>query len=177
MTTTEQATERKTAGRREEVILAGGCFWGMQDLIRRIPGVIETDVGYTGGVVENATYWRHDGHAEAVRIVFDPDVLPFAELLRWFFRVHDPTTKDRQGNDVGPSYRSAIFYMTEEQRKTAEEVKRAVDEAGGWDRPIVTEIEPAGAYWLAEPEHQDYLIKHPGGYTCHYVRPESVLGE
>lgn len=177
MTTTEEATTSEASGRREEVILAGGCFWGMQDLIRRIPGVIETDVGYSGGTVENATYWRHDGHAEAVRIVFDPDVLPFAELLRWFFRVHDPTTKDRQGNDAGPSYRSAIFYTTDEQRKTAEEVKRAVDEAGGWKRPIVTEIEPAGAYWVAEPEHQDYLIKNPGGYTCHYVRPESVVGE
>lgn len=163
--------------RREEVYLAGGCFWGVQEILREIPGVIETDVGYTGGTVEHATYRHHDGHAEAVRVVFDPERLPFEELLRWFFRLHDPTTKDRQGYDMGPSYRSAIFYTTEEQRAVAEEVKRQVDEAGGWGKPIVTEIMPAGAYWRAEEEHQDYLRKNPGGYTCHFIRPESVLGE
>ena len=165
------------SGRREEVYLAGGCFWGMQELIRAIPGVIETDVGYTGGDVPNATYRNHHGHAEAVRIVYDPDVLPFEDLLRWFFRMHDPTTKDRQGNDVGSSYRSAIFYRTDEQRRVAEDVKRRVDASGGWNAPIVTEIVPAGDYWKAEDEHQDYLQKRPGGYTCHFLRPESVLGE
>jgi methionine-S-sulfoxide reductase len=163
-------------GHREEVYLAGGCFWGMQDILREIPGVIETDVGYTGGTVTNATYRRHDGHAEAVRVVFDRNVLPFEELLRWFFRMHDPTTKDRQGNDIGSSYRSAIFYKTQEQRKTAEEFKRRLDASGTWGAPIVTEIEPAGDYWKAEEEHQDYLRKNPGGYTCHVLRPEAVVG-
>jgi len=162
---------------REEVYLAGGCFWGMQELLREIPGVIETDVGYAGGHVPNATYYRHDGHAETVRVVFDPDRLSFRELLGWFFRMHDPTTKDRQGYDVGSSYRSAIFYTTEEQRAIAEEFKRRLDETGGWGARIVTEIVPAGDYWKAEERHQDYLAKHPGGYTCHYVRPESVLGD
>jgi methionine-S-sulfoxide reductase len=162
---------------REEVYLAGGCFWGMQDIIRAIPGVIETDVGYTGGQVKNATYWNHEGHAEAVRVVFDPEQLPFEELLRWFFRMHDPTTKDRQGNDIGSSYRSAIFYKTDEQRAVAEEFKRRLDASGGWGKPIVTEIVPAGDYWKAEDEHQDYLQKRPGGYTCHFLRPDSVLGE
>ncbi|MEX1252775.1 MAG: peptide-methionine (S)-S-oxide reductase MsrA [Dehalococcoidia bacterium] len=165
------------SGRREEVYLAGGCFWGMQDLLREIPGVIETDVGYTGGAVENATYRRHEGHAEAVRIVFDPERLPFEELLRWFFRMHDPTTKDRQGNDSGSSYRSAIFYKTEAQRAIAEEFKQRLDAGGSWGRPIVTEIVAAGDYWKAEEEHQDYLRKRPGGYTCHFMRPDSVLGD
>jgi peptide-methionine (S)-S-oxide reductase len=170
MSTTEHSP------RREEVYLAGGCFWGIQDLIREIPGVIETDVGYTGGDVANATYRNHRGHAEAVRIAYDPDVLPFDELLRWFFRMHDPTTKDRQGNDVGSSYRSAIFYKTDDQRRIAEDVKQRIDRSGDWGAPIVTEITPAGEYWRAEEEHQDYLRKHPGGYTCHFLRPESVLG-
>ncbi len=162
--------------RREEVYLAGGCFWGMQDIIRNIPGVIETDVGYTGGQVKNATYRRHDGHAEAVRIVFDPDRLSFEELLRWFFRMHDPTTKDRQGGDVGSSYRSAIFYKTGEQKRTAEEFIQRLDASAAWGAPIVTEVVAAGDYWKAEEEHQDYLRKRPGGYTCHFLRPESVLG-
>jgi methionine-S-sulfoxide reductase len=161
----------------EEIYLAGGCFWGMQELIREIPGVIETDVGYTGGSVKNATYRNHEGHAEAVRIVYDPQRLPFEELLRWFFRMHDPTTLNRQGNDIGTSYRSAIFYKTDEQRRVAEDFKRRLDESGGWERPIVTEIVPAGDYWKAEDYHQDYLQKNPGGYTCHFMRPESVLGE
>jgi methionine-S-sulfoxide reductase len=163
-------------GRRDEVYLAGGCFWGMQEILRQIPGVIETDVGYTGGHVANATYRRHDGHAEAVRVVFDPEELPFEELLRWFFRMHDPTTKDRQGNDIGSSYRSAIFYKNDQQRRIAERVKLYIDENGELGQPIVTEIVPAGDYWLAEEEHQDYLRSRPGGYTCHFLRPESVLG-
>ena len=165
------------AGCREEVYLAGGCFWGMQDILRDIPGVIETDVGYTGGQLKSATYRRHDGHAETVRVVFDPERLPFEELLRWFFRMHDPTTKDRQGYDVGSSYRSAIFYTTEEQRAIAEEFIRRLDTTGSWGTPIVTEIVPATDCWKAEEEHQDYLEKNPGGYTCHFLRPESVLGD
>jgi peptide-methionine (S)-S-oxide reductase len=164
-------------GQREEVYLAGGCFWGVQDMIRRIPGVIETDVGYTGGSVQDATYRRHDGHAEAVRIVFDPERLTFEELLRWFFRLHDPTTKDRQGNDFGSSYRSAIFYKSEEQKETAEAFIKRLNERGGWGRPIVTEVVAAGDYWKAEEEHQDYLLKYPSGYTCHFIRPKAVLGE
>ena len=167
----------ETAGRQEEVYLAGGCFWGMQAILRDIPGVIETDVGYTGGQVKNATYGQHDGHAEAVRVVFDPERLPFEELLRWFFRMHDPTTKDRQRYDLGPSYRSAIFYTTEEQRAIAKEFERRLDETGSWGAPIVTEMVPAGDYWRAEEEHQDYLVKNPGGYTCHFLRPDSVLGD
>ena len=162
---------------REEVYLAGGCFWGMQDLLRDIPGVIETDVGYAGGHVKNATYHRHDGHAETVRLVFDPEQLSFEELLRWFFRIHDPTTKDRQGYDVGLSYRSAIFFTTEEQQAIAEGFKRRLDATGSWGAPIVTEIVPATDYWRAEEGHQDYLEKNPGGYTCHLLRPESVLGD
>lgn len=165
------------SGHREEVYLAGGCFWGMQDLLRNITGVIETDVGYTGGSVTDATYRRHDGHAEAVRVVFDPEQLPFERLLRWFFRMHDPTTKDRQGYDVGPSYRSAIFYTTEQQKAVAEDVKHRIDRSGNWGAPIVTEIIEATDYWTAEQEHQDYLEKNPGGYTCHVLRPDSVLGD
>jgi methionine-S-sulfoxide reductase len=162
---------------REEVYLAGGCFWGMQDILRNIPGVLETESGYTGGSIKNATYRNHEGHAEAVRVVFDPEQLPFEELLRWFFRMHDPTTMNRQGNDIGSSYRSAIFYKTDEQRKTAEAFKERLNTSGGWGRPIVTEIAAADDFWRAEEEHQDYLIKYPSGYTCHFMRPESVLGE
>ena len=169
-------TTDQTADKREEVYLAGGCFWGMQDILRNIPGVIETDVGYTGGHARNATYRRHDGHAEAVRVVFDPERLPFELLLRWFFRMHDPTTKDRQGYDAGLSYRSAIFYKTEDQKRIAEEFIERLNTHGEWGAPIVTEVAPAGDYWKAEEEHQDYLLKRPGGYTCHFLRPESVLG-
>jgi peptide methionine sulfoxide reductase msrA/msrB len=150
--------------------LAGGCFWGMEDLLRKQPGVIAIEVGYTGGTVPNATYEHHEGHAEAVQIRFDPTKTSFEALLRFFFRMHDPTTLNRQGNDVGTSYRSAIFYHSEAQRQTAERVKAEVDASGKWKRPIVTEITPAGPWWTAEDYHQDYLIKHPGGYTCHYVR-------
>ena len=167
---------KAAAVKTEEVYLAGGCFWGMQDIIRKIPGVISTDVGYTGGKVKNATYRNHEGHAEAVRVVFDPSKLTFHQLLRWYFRMHDPTTKDRQGNDQGSSYRSAIFYKSEAQRKTAEEFKAKLDKVGKWGKPAVTEIVPAGEYWKAEEDHQDYLVKLPTGYTCHFMRPESVLG-
>jgi methionine-S-sulfoxide reductase len=177
MTNGREGEATAAAGRRETVYLAGGCFWGMQEILRAIPGVLETDVGDTGGPVRNATYRNHEGHAETVRVVFDPSVLPFTELLGWFFRMHDPTTKDRQGYDVGSSYRSAIFYTSEEQRAVAEAFVRRLEETGGWGAPIVTEIAPAGEYWLAEEEHQDYLQKRPGGYTCHFLRPEPVLGD
>ncbi len=150
--------------------LAGGCFWGMQDLLRQQPGVIATEVGYTGGTVANATYEHHEGHAEAILIRFDPTKTSFEALLRFFFRMHDPTTLNRQGNDLGTSYRSAIFYHDEAQRRTAERVKAEVDASGKWPRPVVTEIVPAGPWWKAEDYHQDYLLKHPGGYTCHWVR-------
>jgi methionine-S-sulfoxide reductase len=171
------AAKKERAPRREVVALAGGCFWGMQHILRKIPGVVSTEVGYTGGPVKDATYRNHEGHAEAVRVVYDPDVLKFETLLRWFFRMHDPTTADRQGNDVGSSYRSAIFYHTEAQRATAEAVKKRVEERGKWGAPIVTEIVKADAWWKAEDYHQDYLVKNEGGYTCHWLRPESVLGD
>jgi peptide methionine sulfoxide reductase msrA/msrB len=159
---------------RETALLAGGCFWGMEDLLREIPGVLETEVGYTGGETSHATYKDvcsgRTGHAEAVRIVFDPRQLSFEDLLGWFFRMHDPTTTNRQGNDVGTQYRSAIFYTDDRQRQTAEAVRARVDASGKWPRPIVTEIVPAGPFWPAEDYHQDYLRKNPGGYTCHYLR-------
>jgi peptide methionine sulfoxide reductase msrA/msrB len=167
----------KTAHKKETVDLAGGCFWGMQEILRNIPGVLHTEAGYTGGKVVNATYRNHEGHAESVQVVYDPDKLPFKTLLRWYFRMHDPTTIDRQGNDMGDSYRSEIFYTTEEQRKTAEAYKDHLNKVGKWGAPIVTKIEKAGPFWKAEEEHQDYLQKHPNGYTCHFMRPESVLGD
>ncbi|MCC6849249.1 MAG: bifunctional methionine sulfoxide reductase B/A protein [Deltaproteobacteria bacterium] len=159
----------------ETALLAGGCFWGMEDLLRKIPGVLETEAVYTGGALPDPTYEDlHDGtsgHAEAVRVVFDPKRISYADLLeKWFFRMHDPTTKNRQGNDVGAQYRSAIFVTSPEQRKVAEEVKARVDASGKWPRPVVTEIVEAGPVWRAEEYHQDYLQKHPGGYTCHYMR-------
>lgn len=150
--------------------LAGGCFWGMQELIRQQPGVIATRVGYTGGDVKNATYANHEGHAEAVEIVFDPKRTSYEDLLLFFFKMHDPTTLNQQGNDRGTSYRSAIFYHDDEQRQTAEKVKARVEKSGAWGRPVVTEIVPAKEFWVAEDEHQDYLQKHPHGYTCHYLR-------
>jgi peptide methionine sulfoxide reductase msrA/msrB len=165
------------AHKKETVYLAGGCFWGMQEILRSIPGVLHTEAGYTGGKVENATYRNHEGHAESVEVVYDPDKLPFKTLLRWYFRMHDPTTLDRQGNDVGDSYRSEIFYKTEEQRKTAEAYKDHLNKVGKWGSPVVTKIAKAGPFWKAEEEHQDYLQKHPNGYTCHFMRPESVLGD
>jgi len=160
----------------EEVYLAGGCFWGLQHLLRQVPGVLFTEVGYTGGDVWDPTYTHHGTHAEAVRVFFDPERLIFEELLRWFFRMHDPTTIHRQGNDIGPSYRSAIFYKTERQRRIALNFIERLNRLSHWGKPIVTEVEPAGIFFRAEEEHQDYLIKHPGGYTCHYLRPESILG-
>jgi peptide-methionine (S)-S-oxide reductase len=155
----------------ERAVLAGGCFWGMQDLLRRLPGVIRTRVGYTGGDVPNATYRNHGTHAEAVEIEFDPAKISYREILEFFFQIHDPTTKNRQGNDMGPSYRSAIYYVDENQRRIAEDTIADVDASGLWPGKVVTEVEPAGPFWEAEPEHQDYLLKHPGGYTCHWPRP------
>jgi peptide-methionine (S)-S-oxide reductase len=155
----------------ERAVLAGGCFWGMQQLIRRRPGVLATRVGYTGGDVPNATYRNHGTHAEAIEIVFDPAQIGFRDLLEFFFQIHDPTTRDRQGNDVGASYRSAIFYTSDEQRRVAEETIADVDASGLWPGKVVTEVAPAGDFWEAEPEHQDYLERYPNGYTCHFVRP------
>lgn len=159
----------------EKAILAGGCFWGMQDLLRRYPGVISTRVGYTGGRVSHATYRNHEGHAEAIEIVFDPERLSFRKLLEFFFQIHDPTTLNRQGNDIGTSYRSAIFYTTEEQKGVAEETIADVNASGLWPGNVVTEIVPAGPFWEAEPEHQDYLERIPNGYTCHFIRRDWVL--
>ncbi len=156
---------------QERSILAGGCFWGMQDLIRKMKGVISTRVGYSGGDVENATYRRHGTHAETIEIIFDPDRLSFRQLLEFFFQVHDPTTRDRQGNDVGTSYRSAIYTTSDEQRRVAEDTMADVNASGLWPGRVLTEVAPAGAFWEAEPEHQDYLQRIPHGYTCHFVRP------
>jgi methionine-S-sulfoxide reductase len=150
--------------------LAGGCFWGMGELVRQIPGVLETEVGYTGGDAPNATYEHHGSHAEALKVVFDPTQLSYRHLLFEFFRMHNPTTKNRQGNDVGTSYRSAIFYVDEAQQRTAEEVIRTVNASGEWGAPVVTEVAAFRVFWRAEEYHQKYLIKHPGGYTCHFVR-------
>ncbi len=151
--------------------LAGGCFWGVEELIRELPGVLDTEVGYTGGKVANATYANHDGHAEGIRITFDPKRISYEDILVFFFKIHDPTTLNRQGNDVGTSYRSAIFVHDEEQRRVAEQVKAKVEKSGAWKRPVVTEIVAAQQFWGAEDDHQDYLRKNPGGYTCHYIRP------
>jgi peptide-methionine (S)-S-oxide reductase len=159
----------------ERAVLAGGCFWGMQQLVRRYPGVVSTRVGYTGGEVANATYRNHGNHAEAIEIVFNPAKLSYRTLLEFFFQIHDPSTLDRQGNDRGPSYRSAIFYTSEEQRKVAEETIADVDASGLWPGKVVTEVVPAGDFWEAEPEHQDYLERYPNGYTCHWVRPNWKL--
>ena len=168
---------KKAPAKTETVDLAGGCFWGMQHILRKIPGVVHTEVGYAGGAVANATYENHEGHAEAVQVVFDPETITFEQLLRWYFRMHDPTTLNSQGNDRGTSYRSAIFYRTDAQRKTAEAFIKRVGERGKWGKPIVTQIEKAGKFWKAEDYHQDYLVKKPEGYTCHFLRPESVLGD
>lgn len=155
----------------QKATLAGGCFWGMEELLRQQPGVVSTVVGYTGGDVRNATYEHHEGHAEAVEITFDPTKTSYEDLLLFFFKMHNPTTRNQQGNDIGSSYRSAIFYHDEEQRRIAEKVKERVDKSGAWRHPVVTEIVPAKEFWVAEEYHQDYLRKNPGGYTCHYVRP------
>ncbi len=164
----------KTAATLETAYLAGGCFWGMEEILRGVPGVVGTEVGYTGGATPDATYEKVSsgttGHAESVKVTFDPARLSYGELLGWYFRMHDPTTRNRQGNDVGTQYRSAIFVVDAEQRRIAEEVKAKVDASGKWKRPLVTEIVDAGPFWSAEQYHQDYLQKHPGGYTCHFLR-------
>lgn len=162
-------------GKTERAILAGGCFWGVQDLLRRRPGVIATRVGYSGGDVANATYRNHGTHAEAVEILFDPAVVSYRALLEFFFQIHDPTTPNRQGNDRGASYRSAIYFTSEEQKREALDTIADVDASGLWPGKAVTEVAPAGPFWQAEPEHQDYLERYPNGYTCHFVRPNWVL--
>ena len=159
----------------ERAILAGGCFWGMQDLLRRYPGVISTRVGYSGGDVPNATYRNHGTHAEAIEIIFDPDKLSYRALLEFFFQIHDPTTLNRQGNDRGTSYRSAIYYTSDEQKRIASDTIADVDASGIWPGKVVTEVALAGPFWEAEPEHQDYLEKYPHGYTCHFIRPNWKL--
>ncbi|MBB3998342.1 peptide-methionine (S)-S-oxide reductase MsrA [Aureimonas pseudogalii] len=159
----------------QRAVLAGGCFWGMQDLIRRMPGVVSTRVGYSGGEVPNATYRNHGRHAEAIEIVYDPAATDFRTLLEFFFQIHDPTTVDRQGNDRGPSYRSAIFYADAEQKAVAEDVIADVNASGLWPGKVVTQVSALGDFWEAEPEHQDYLKRIPNGYTCHFVRPNWKL--
>ena len=159
----------------ERAVLAGGCFWGMQDLIRKLPGVISTRVGYTGGDVPNATYRNHGTHAEGIEIIFDPAVTSFRKMLEFFFQIHDPTTPNRQGNDIGLSYRSAIYFETEDQRLTAIDTIADVNASGIWPGRVVTELEPVSDFWEAEPEHQDYLQRLPNGYTCHFPRPDWVL--
>jgi len=160
---------------QERAVLAGGCFWGMQDLIRKLPGVKSTRVGYTGGDVPNATYRNHGTHAEGIEIIFDPSLTSYRQLLEFFFQIHDPSTPDRQGNDMGKSYRSAIYYVDENQKSVALETIADVDASGLWPGKVVTEVEPAGEFWEAEPEHQDYLLHYPNGYTCHFPRPNWVL--
>jgi peptide-methionine (S)-S-oxide reductase len=159
----------------ERAILAGGCFWGMQQLLRRLPGVVSTRVGYSGGDVKNATYGNHGTHAEAIEIIFDPSQTSFRDLLEFFFQIHDPTTANRQGNDRGASYRSAIFYTSEDQRRVAQDTIADVEASGLWPGKVVTELSRAGDFWEAEPEHQDYLERYPNGYTCHFVRPDWKL--
>jgi peptide-methionine (S)-S-oxide reductase len=159
----------------ERAILAGGCFWGMQDLIRKLDGVVSTRVGYTGGDVANATYRNHGTHAEAIEIEFDPARVSYRKILEFFFQIHDPTTLNRQGNDRGESYRSAIFYLDDEQKAVAEDTIADVNASGLWPDKVVTDVSPAGPFWEAEPEHQDYLEKYPNGYTCHFIRPDWVL--
>jgi peptide-methionine (S)-S-oxide reductase len=161
----------------ERAVLAGGCFWGMQELMRAFPGVVETRVGYTGGDVANATSRRHGTHAEAVEVLFDPARLSYRDLLKFFFQIHDPSTLDRQGNDVGASYRSAIFYVNDEQRQIAADTIADVGASGLWPGRVVTQVRTAGPFWEAEPEHQDSLERNPDGYTCHFVRPQWVLPE
>ena len=159
----------------ETAILAGGCFWGVEELVRALPGVTDTEVGYTGGDVPNATYRNHGTHAEGIKITFDPATISYRKILEFFFQIHDPTTANRQGNDRGTSYRSAIFYLNDVQKQTAEEVVRDITASKRWPGPVVTEIMPASDFWSAEAEHQDYLQRNPGGYTCHWVRSEWKL--
>lgn len=161
--------------RAGRAVLAGGCFWGMQDLIRKLPGVIATRVGYTGGDVPKATYRNHGTHAEGIEIAFDPGTISYRQILEVFFQIHDPTTKNRQGNDIGMSYRSAIYYVDDEQKRIAEDAIADVNASGLWPGKVVTELEPVGDFWQAEPEHQDYLERYPNGYTCHFPRRNWVL--
>ena len=161
--------------KEERAVLAGGCFWGMQDLIRKMPGVVSTRVGYSGGDVPNATYRNHGSHAEAIEVIFDPAKLSYRELLEFFFQVHDPSSKNAQGNDRGLSYRSAIYTTSDEQKRVAEDTIADVDASGLWPGRVVTELAAAGPFWQAEPEHQDYLERIPNGYTCHFVRPDWKL--
>jgi peptide-methionine (S)-S-oxide reductase len=161
----------------EKAILAGGCFWGVEDLIRALPGIESTTVGYTGGDVPNATYRNHGTHAEGIEIIFDPEKLSYRKLLEFFFQIHDPTTRNRQGNDVGTSYRSAIFYVDDNQKEIALQLIAELNAARIYKNPILTEVVPAGPFWVAEDYHQDYLQKYPNGYTCHYIRPEWKLAE
>ena len=161
---------------KERAVLAGGCFWGMQDLFRRYDGVLSTRVGYSGGDVRNATYRNHGSHAEAIEIIFDPDKISFRQILEFFFQIHDPSTRNRQGNDVGTSYRSEIFYTSDAQKRVSEDTIADVDASGLWPGKVVTKVSPAGDFWEAEPEHQDYLERYPNGYTCHFVRPSWALG-
>lgn len=170
-----QAGQSKEIKVTEQAILAGGCFWGMEELFRALPGVTDTEVGYTGGDVRNATYRNHGTHAEAIKVTFDPTKTTYRALLEYFFQVHDPTTKNRQGNDIGASYRSAIFYLNDGQKKTAESLIKEIDASKQWPGPVVTQVAPASDFWSAEDYHQDYLQKNPGGYTCHYVRPNWKL--
>jgi peptide-methionine (S)-S-oxide reductase len=159
----------------ERAVLAGGCFWGMEDLIRKLPGVVSTRVGYTGGDVANATYRNHGTHAEGIEINFDPTQMTYRRLLEFFFQIHDPTTMNQQGNDRGMSYRSAIYYVDESQKAVAEETIKDVDASGLWPNKVITELDPVSEFWEAEPEHQDYLERVPHGYTCHFIRPDWVL--
>jgi peptide-methionine (S)-S-oxide reductase len=161
----------------EKAILAGGCFWGMEDLFRKQPGVISTRVGYTGGEVKNATYRNHGSHAEAIEVVYDPSKTNFRKLLEFFFQIHDPTTKNQQGNDRGASYRSAIFYTSDEQKQVAIDTIADVNDSGLWPGKVVTEVEPASDFWEAEAEHQDYLVRNPNGYTCHFPRKDWDLSK
>ena len=159
----------------ERAVLAGGCFWGMQDLIRKLPGVISSRVGYTGGDIPNATYPNHGTHAEGIEIIFNPEQITYRQLLEFFFQIHDPTTPNQQGNDRGMSYRSAIYYTNDEQAEIAKQTIEDVNQSGIWPGKVVTEVEPVGDFWEAEPEHQDYLQHYPTGYTCHYIRPDWKL--
>ena len=159
----------------ETAILAGGCFWGAEELVRKLPGVVSTRVGYTGGEVPNATYRNHGNHAEGLEVVYDPTKTSYRDLLEFFFQIHDPSTKNRQGNDIGASYRSAIFYLNDEQKRVAEDTIADVDASGLWPGKVVTEVAPVGPFWEAEPEHQDYLERIPNGYTCHFIRPDWKL--
>lgn len=163
------------SAKTQRAVLAGGCFWGMQELIRKLPGIVSTRVGYTGGDVPHATYRNHGTHAEGIEILFDPSMLSYRALLEFFFQIHDPTTKDRQGNDRGSSYRSAIFYTSDDQKQVAVETIADVNASGRWPGKVMTEVSPAGAFWEAEPEHQDYLQRIPDGYTCHFIRPSWTL--